>query len=164
LIFPHIVRIARIDTQSTAAAQGPFSSGYDPVFRQPRNIPDGGQLGGTARAEMFVECECQVQAPKQEELSPGIAGDSPVTQYNLILSYRDLQKRDLVEGDGRPKIWKQDRVVEIRQKAGDVVLSFEDSPRLWVHEVVTRGWGLAIYRPKPNLVILRCRSRDVSPR
>lgn len=163
LIFPFIAEIARIDTVATAAPVGDMDSGYDPIFRQVRNLAGATQAGTTARSEVMVTVPCQVEGNESERLRQGVTGDSPVSHFKLVLHARDIDSLGLRRADGTIALEKQDRLVRVLDSGGAVQYTFPSPPGLYLHEVLPgEDWGLALIRPRLEVFIVTWRGRDLS--
>lgn len=169
LIFPFLVDFEQLDTAAIEAdpdGAGSLSSGYDEVFREPVKVlenPDD-QVGKTVRVENTLQVRAQIESVQFERLEQMISGDSPQGRFMLVLHFRDLEKAGLVDADGLAMIRKGDRLGAIRETDGTLVQNIPDPPGLYVNELLPRGMGLSLKKPKRNLLIVTLKARDQSTR
>lgn len=164
LISPMIAVIGRLDTTTMAAPVAGFDSGYDRVFREPRRLPAAGQVGTSTRTEIEVRVRCQVETEHQNRLQAAQAGDSPTSEFTLVMRSRELEDEGLLDANGDPILKKQDRLIRIETRDGDVEQTFPDPPGLYVHEVRKDSHGMSLIAPRAQLVIVTFRARELSVR
>lgn len=163
LIWPMLARIARYDTAATAAdpdGAGPETTGYDPIFREPRRVDDGSQVGRSAREDMApIDIPVQVEDDQWEALRMATAGDDPGTAISLIFHFRDLERLGLVDattGDALcPR--KGDRLVAIVDSRtlavvqaipGDGIFCVQAQPRSYGLSGLTRNLLMAMFQER----------------
>ncbi|MGO9709066.1 MAG: hypothetical protein ACLQBL_09395, partial [Polyangiaceae bacterium] len=95
LIFPLYADLARVDRDAMVLG----APDVDPDFREPRILaaePD--DVGERARRELPpVRVPCQVEPDSFEALSMVGAGNEPQSRVQLVLHFRDLEERRLVD-------------------------------------------------------------------
>jgi hypothetical protein len=164
LIFPFVALFGRLDVETTAEPVDEFDSGFDPVFREPRRLTDGTQAGASARVEIETRILCQVETEQQGQLSPAAGGDSPISEFTIVMLMRDLDELGLVSASGDALLKKQDRLIQIETTEGAVHQSFPDPPGLYIHEVRTDSYGMSLISPRAQLCIVVLRARETSVR
>ncbi len=120
LINPFLAKIARIDTDATAAdpdGAGELVSGYDDTFREP--IPNN-PLAPTDRAvveQTAILVPCQFEPEDQFELlQQAAAGDDSGSRVRVIVHVQDLEEAGLVdETTGDALFRKNDRLLAIHR-------------------------------------------------
>lgn len=166
LIWPVMAEFAQLDTSATAAdpdGAGELTAGYDEDFREPVIVPPGsGSARGTVnRVETTLRCAAQYEPRFFEELRMLPTGRSPDSRIQLVLHYKDLESRDLIDADGQPRIRVNDRLAAIRDYRTDaLIMNIPNPPGLYVTEVEHRSFGLSSLTR--NLLVLTLDERQVS--
>jgi len=165
LIFPFLAELARLDTLATAAdpdGAGPLTSGYDPDFKETAVLEQGGRRRDARQEMLPVRIPCQVEVGTFEALQQLAAGNSPDSRVTLVFHFRDLERRGLVDrftGDALLRI--NDRLVAIRNLAGDLVQAVRTPPGLYATEVQPQSFGLGRHR---NLLLVTFEERELGVR
>ncbi len=164
LINPFLVRLYALDTQATAAdpdGGGALTSGYDPILREPRKIPQTGQtIGQDARIEEpMVVLPAQVEVVTLEKQRQLAQGNAPVADLVLVFHFRDLERLGLVDaGTGRAKIqagYRLDAILD--PKTQGLVRSFPNPPGMFAVRVEEELGGLGRHR---NLLKVYFKDRE----
>ncbi len=147
LIFPFFVDIARIDYDATGV-----SPGFDEDFKEPK---------GDSAEQPLLRLKAQiVPKPKAtEQLSEGLSGNSPMTEFQLAFHFKELEAKSLLDTDGMPLIRINDRLDGIYHLNGSLVQRFRNPPGVFATHVDPSAIGLGLGR---NLLIVTFRSRDLS--
>ncbi len=167
LIFPFLVELAQLDTTATAAdpdGAGPLVSGYDPDFRSTVKVlaVPTDQVGVDSRKESGpISIRAQIEPQQFEALEQMLSGESPNSRFQVVAHYKDLEAVGLVGADGRPLIFKRDRLTRILTTKGVLVEDIPNPPGLFVTEVQSRGFGPGGAR---NLLLLVFEEREQSLR
>lgn len=167
LIFPFIVEIAQLDTAATEAdpdGVGDLTTGYDPTFRTPLKVlqDPADQVGESTRVESGpIQVRAQIEPAQFESLEMMISGESPNSSFAIVCHYKDLEAAGLVGADGRPLIYKRDRLVRILTRYGKLVEEIPNPPGLFITQVQSRGFGHGTER---NLLLLVFEDREQSLR
>lgn len=149
LINPFIVRLYALDTALTTAdpdAGGPLTSGYDPILREPRKLPQAGQtIGTSARRETVMPLlRAQVETVSLEKQRQMAQGNAPVADMVLVFHFRDLERAGLVDATtGKAKIqqgYRLDAILDPKTEA--LVRSFPNPPGLFAVRVEDEFGGL----------------------
>jgi len=165
LINPFLAELARLDTVTTAAdpdGVGPLTSGYDPDFKETVVIETAGRRRDARREMLPVRLPCQVEVGAFEALQQLAAGNSPGSQVTLVFHFRDLERRHMVDpitGDALLRV--NDRLVAIRNLAGDLVQAVRTPPGLYATEVQPQSFGLGRSR---NLLLVTFQERELGVR
>ncbi len=169
LIYPFLIELAPLDTLATQAdpdGAGPLTSGYDDDFREPVMVSQGvaDQTGTSARVEGTpIQVKAQIVPDQFEQLQAMISGQSPESNaFRVILHYKDLAALGLVDASGKPTINKSDRLTRILDLKGNLVETIPDPPGLYVHQIMSRGWGLGGSNPSRNLLFVDFQERAQS--
>ena len=167
LIFKFKAELAQLDTSATARdpdAAGPLTSGYDPDFREPLNIPvdDDVQVGDPVRAEKtLIRLDCQVESNTFEALSQMFSGNAPKTNTGLVFHFRDLEELGLVDpATGDALIRPGDRLNAIYRLDGSLVQMIRNPPGLYIIEARPIGFGLDLTAPTRNLLLCQLGDRE----
>jgi len=165
LINPFLAELARLDTVATAAdpdGPGPLTSGYDPDFKETVVIPTpvGGQ--DARREQPPIRLRCQVEVGTIEALQQLASGASPNSKVTLVFHFSDLEQIGLVDPDtGDALLRVNDRLVAIRDLAGNLVQAVRTPPGLYATEVQPQSFGLGLCR---NLLLVTFDEREVGVR
>ena len=169
LIFPFLARLSRLDTTATAAdpdAAGPLTSGFDPVFREPRLVPASGtQVGTDPRVYMApIDLPCQVEDEVWAMLTQMRTGDSPRTEVTLVFHFADLEAGGYVDAaTGQALVpCRGDRLDSIHIHPTGEIEASVPAPGLYVTHSQPRSFGLGGKRK--NLLVVTFRNRDTSMR
>jgi hypothetical protein len=150
LIWPFVARIARLDLEGTAAdpdGAGALESGFDDVYREPVQVPDGTQTGTDARLELeAIDLRCQVEDQAWETLRMLRTGNATRLEVVLVFHFSQLEELGLVDattGDAlAPRVG--DRLVAIhRYPGGELVQAVPTPPGLFCEEAQPRSYGLS---------------------
>lgn len=164
LIRPILVEIAQLDTEATAqdqpdaTATGGVSSGYHPNFREPRLLPPdvdeaGSPRGESARRETTIQCLAQWEVENFDFLQQWASGNSPSHRAGLVFHFRDLERRGLVDVDGRATIHVNDRIVAVYHARTLALIQRFDQ--------AVAGHGLFITQLEPQSMGLRSAQRNL---
>ena len=166
LINPFLAELARLDTDATAAdpdGPGPLTSGYDSDFKETLVLPGTGGSGQDARREKPpIRIPCQVEVGTFEALQQLASGASPNSKVTLVFHFRDLERMGLVDpatGDALLRV--NDRLVAIRDLAGNLVQAIRTPPGLYATEVQPQSFGLGLCR---NLLLVTFEERELGVR
>jgi hypothetical protein len=159
LIFPFLAELAQLDTAATALdpdGAGPLTSGYDPVFREPRVFVQDGVRTVARKEKDLVRVRCQVEPDVFDQLRVTPAGESPRLMTGLFFHFRDLENAGMVDANGEPTIRVNDRLVAIYETNGALVQRVRTPPGLYATAVEPRGLGIG---KKRNLLFVRFEER-----
>ncbi len=166
VINPFLAELARLDTTTTVAdpdGPGPLASGYDPDFKETVLVPAAGELGADARREQPpIRIPCQVEVGTFEALQQLASGNSPNSKVTLVFHFRELERMGLVDaatGDALLRV--NDRLVAIRDLAGNLVQAIRTPPGLYATEVQPQSFGLGLCR---NLLLVTFEERELGLR
>lgn len=168
LIFVFLAELFRLDTRSMAADPdgiGPWTSGYDPDFKEQILVDaDGDGIAEDGRREFLpVRVPCQVEPQALEVLRMTAAGNTPQSDLNLVFHFRDLERLALVDAaSGEAMIRPGDRLGAIYDRAGTLVQSIRNPPGLFVVEARPIGFGLFRPRSSRNLLLVSLADRPAS--
>lgn len=151
LIFPHTVRIARVDPDGIDKAPA-ADDGMDADFREPRPEVSGGRVVPIRRELAAIDVPAQVEPEVFESLADASAGQAAGARVEIVLHMRDLEDRGLTDVNGRPTLRAGDRITGFYGRDGGLMLA----PRvaLYVESITPRGWGLGSSRYNLLSVIL----------
>lgn len=120
-------------------------------------------MGASARKEgTAIQIKAQIEPEQFERMQAMLSGDSPDSFFRVIMHYKDLRQQGLVDGQGRPTIKKNDRLIRILDLKGNLVETFPNPPGMYVRQVMSRGWGLGGSNPSRNLLFVDFEERAVS--
>lgn len=163
LIWPFVARVARLDPAGTDAAIAP-DLGYDDVFREPRQVADGTQVGVDARAELeAIDLPCQVEDQAWEQLRMMRTGIAAQLEVVLVFHFRDLELRGLVDATTGTALVPRvgDRLASIHRSADlSLVQEVPTPPGLYCVEALPRSHGLSGL--ERNLLVCTFRERQRS--
>lgn len=156
LIWPIIAEFGVLDTAATAEdepdndASSGMSPGYDPIFREPRIVPPtnedtgaGAPRGVLARKEKIVRCRAQWEVANFDFQQQWASGPSPSHRIGLVLHYRDLERRGLLDADGKATIKVNDRLLAVYHKrTGRLIQRIKYPPH---------GPGLYVTEAEPSM-------------
>lgn len=164
LIRPIMIELARLDTLATsltqpdADADSGTSPGYHSNFREVRVLPPNDQTavgaprGDSARREKCIRCLAQWEVNNFDFTQQWASGSSPSHRIGLVFHYRDLEKRGLLDDNGRALIHVNDRVSAVfHAKSGKLIQRFD----------VTEGQGLFITEVEPGSMGLSGQHRNI---
>ncbi len=160
LIVPFLAKIARIDTDGSAAApvgHAGYSSGFDDVFKEPMRFEDG-TSGRKETAPQFIPC--QIEVTQFDALHETAAGDDPDGSVILVFHFQDLEDANLVDaGTGAALLRKNDRLLAIhRYEDEGLIQSFGDG--YFCTEAQPQSFGLS--GGERNLLLCTYKTRDSS--
>jgi len=168
LIWPFVARFARLDTAATAAdpdGAGPLASGYDPIFREPVQVPQSGSQDGQSARQELEDLDLTVQVEDQawEQLREMRTGSINAIEMTLVVHFRELEDMGLIDagtGDAlAPR--KGDRLKSIRHRSDlSLVQEVPTPPGLYVVEAQPRSHGLSGLRRNLLAITLRDRPRS----
>ncbi len=165
LINPFLAELARLDTVATAAdpdGPGPLTSGYDPDFKETVVLPTpaGGQ--DARREQPPIRLRCHVEIGTFEALQQLASGAAPNSKVTLVFHFRDLEQLGLIDpGTGDVLLRVNDRLVAIRDLAGNLVQAVRTPPGLYATEVQPQSFGLGLCR---NLLLVTFDERELGVR
>lgn len=153
LIHPFLADIARLDT---------VGSDYDSDFKETVVLDDTGARRDARREMPPIRIPCQVEVGAFEALQQLAAGNSPRAQLTLVFHFRDLERMGLVDApSGDALLRVNDRLVAIRNLAGELVQAVRTPPGLYAVEVQPQSFGLGRTR---NLLLVRWEPRQLGVR
>jgi hypothetical protein len=165
LINPFLAEIARLDTVATGAdpdGAGVLASGYDPDFKETLVLDDSGERRDARREMDPILVPCQVEVGAFEALQQLASGASPNSQVTLVFHFRDLERMGLVDpASGDALLRVNDRLVAIRDLAGNLVQAVRTRPGLYATEVQPQSFGLGRSR---NLLLVTFQERELGVR
>lgn len=159
LIFPLLAEIARVDRDAMVLG----APGIDPDFHEPVILaPAPDAMGPLARRELApIRVPCQIEPESLEALHMTGAGDEPQSRVQLVLHFRDLEQRGLIDAStGRAAIAPGDRVSGFYDQAGALIEAVD----LYVVEARPLAFGFGLLRPRRNLLLLVLEPRASSVR
>jgi hypothetical protein len=166
-MFPFTAVLCQLDTAGIAEdpdGSGPLETGYDVDFREPVLVLDptvsdpAGDLKGTVlRKETLLEIQCQVETEAFEAQRQVLGGTSPDSSFRLVIHFKELEERGLIDERGQAKIRPNDRLDLIRDRYGNIVHQFANPPGMFVVEALPGGYGLGRRR---NLLIVTFEERE----
>lgn len=178
LIWPIVFEFAVLDTLATSLpaadndAPGGTSDGYHPVFRETRLVPPtnqdtaaGSPRGKSTRKEKIVKCEGQWEVENFDFQQQFASGPTPKHRIGAVLHYRDLERRGLLDDDGKAMIKVNDRLCAVYEKrSGKLIQRFKEPPLgtgLYVTEAEPMSMGLSGLKRNILLLTLEDRERSV---
>ncbi len=161
LINPFLAKIARLDTVATKAdpdGAGPFTSGFDDIFREPVKLSDG----TSARKEHPVQLiPCQVEIGTYDALHQAAGGTDPDGQMTLVFFFADLEELDLVDTTtGIAKLHVNDRLISIHHYDDETLVQLAGTDGYFCTEAAPQSFGLNA--ADRNLLICTYKTRDAS--
>ena len=159
LLFPLLAEIARVDREAMVSG----SANIDPDFREPVVLaPAPDAVGPLARRELApIRVPCQVEVETLDALHMTEAGNEPTSRVQLVLHFRDLEERGLVDvATGRASLAPGDRVTGFYDRGGALVQTAD----LYVVEARPLAFGFGLLRPRRNLLLLVLEPRAASVR
>lgn len=163
LIWPFVARLARLDPAGTDAAVA-SDLGFDDVFREPAQVPDGTQTGTDARAELeALDLPCQIEDLAWEQLRMMRTGAASQLEVVLVFHYRDLELRGLVDATTGTALAPRvgDRLVSIHRSVDlSLVQQVPTPPGLYCIEAQPRSHGLSGL--DRNLLVATFRERQAT--
>ena len=159
LLFPLLAEIARVDRDAMVLG----APAIDPDFHEPVVLaPAPDAIGPLARHELPpVRVPCQVEPESVEALHMIGSGNEPSSRVQLVLHFRDLEERGLVDASsGCAAIAPGDRVSGFYDQAGALVQAVD----LYVVEARPLAFGFGLLRPRRNLLLLVLEARAASVR
>jgi len=159
LIFPLFADLRRVDRDAMVLG----APDVDPDFREPRILaaePD--DVGVRARRELPpVRLPCQVEPESLEALAMVGAGNEPQSRVQVVMHFRDLEERGLVDAaSGRALVQPGDRVTGFYDAGGALVQEVD----LYVVEARPIAFGFGLLRPRRNLLLVVLEARAASVR
>lgn len=163
LIWPQIAVIYQLDTVATAAdpdGAGPLTTGYDDDLGDV--LPyDAAGVRTSSRKEKTTPIRLPVQIePSRFDQTQQIGqGNTVEHEMVLITHFDELRKLDLVDNaTGLPKLYRGDRLAEIRHKKTDALIMSVPLPRgLYIEETRPISFGLSA--GDRNLLLIALSSR-----
>lgn len=165
LIFPQLVEIERIDTNTTRV-----ESGYDDDFREPvlipatettPGIPNAGSPRGAIATRYLdaLRLRAQVEVQDWNALRQFANGDAARTEVRLVFHYADLEAASLIDPTGAPMLRKGDRLRRIlHPRTEELIVEFPDTPGLYAIRVADASFGLS--SGTRNLLIVTYQDRE----
>lgn len=144
-----------LDTEGTES--GP---GYDNILHEPKPVKrDAGDKIGKAGRTELSEFKIRVQENSfpTDRLEQTRQGKERQQQRELIIDYRELENRGMIDSNGECKIRTGTRLDRFEDRGGNTVEKFNDPPGLYVDwiEYVRSG-------PKIREVMIRVEPRRQS--
>ena len=162
LIFPFLLRIARIDTAAMRAdpdGAGPLTSGYND-FGEPIKISAGSGPGTTYRIEKTsIDVPAQIEPDSFDRLRMVVAGNTPQARLQTVMHFKDLETLGLVTPTGEPTLQRGDRLAAIYTMQSVLVHDLS-RVQLFATDITPAGFGLAMQRSQRNLLLVTWESRD----
>ena len=157
LIFRFYATIAPLDTDGINDA-----GNFDRTFRTVKKVDtDGDGIGETQRLEKAqISVPCQVEDKAFVERNQSTLGNVPDHDMILVFHFKDLERLGLVDADGTPQIRLDDRLVNIKDRHGNVVQTVKTPPGQYVVAVTPLSFGLGISNPKRNICIAMFKAKD----
>lgn len=154
LIFPHTVRIARIDPEAIEAAGPGGAGGMDDDFREPLlEEEESGRVVPVRRELAVVELPAQVEPGEFDAFVEVPGGSSPRGDLQLTLHFRDLEAAGLVGDDGGALLRAGDRLVSVvNPRGGELRLRVP----LYIATTTPDSWG---FGGGPNLLVVTLTDR-----
>lgn len=125
LIFPLRAELKQMDLEATDDV-----SDFNDVLREPVKVDtDADGIGESTlryKDPILLLAQVENQMGEKERLARG--GDMPDTFIRLVLSRRQLLNDGLIDETGRVYIQPGDRLVSLRNQAGEVVRTFDQPP------------------------------------
>lgn len=149
LIRPFLAELAQLDTEATAAA-----GGYDAAWRTTKVKYEDGQRVPAQRYKPPIHVVAQVEDSSHRAQQQAASGNIPASRYTLVLHFSELERRELLDPKGEPRIRTNDTFGAIFTLGGGFVQRFD--PPLFITEVRPSGFGLGGRR---NLLLLTCADR-----
>lgn len=167
LIFPQLVEIERIDTNTTRV-----ESGYDDDFREPvlipatettPGIPNAGSPRGAIATRYLdaIRLRAQIEVADWDALRQFANGGAARTEVRLVFHYADLEAFDspLIDPTGAPMLRKGDRLRRIlHPRTEELIIEFPDAPGLYAIRVADASFGLS--SGTRNLLIVTFQDRE----
>lgn len=150
------VSIARLDEAATAAVVG---GGFDPDFHEALPVDDGTQEGATSkRYHTAVTLTCQLDRDNWGRVIETRAGENIEADIIVVLHRSELEKMGLLDAGAQPVFRRGDKIIDIKDKKGNIQEVFDDPPGMFIDDMDTAGHGLAAFgTPKQNLLYLYCK-------
>jgi hypothetical protein len=153
LIHPFRIELAQLDTAASASVP---NGGYDPVFREPRAVPDGTLTGASTRRETPLELAAQIEPATFNLARTAVGGQQRDARFVVVVHFQELEDRGLIDSTGQPMVRIGDRLVAVRTMEGELVMQIPTPPGLYLRETLPIGFGLGGRR---NLLQLEFVSR-----
>lgn len=155
IIQKFIASIARLDEASTGAV---VEGGWDPDFHEPKIVDDGTQLGNDSkRFHDPINLMCQLDRKSWGAVDSTRGGQQKTADIIICLHWPELQKRGLIDSNGKAIFRRGDKIIEILTKKGELDVKFDDPPGLFIRECERAGHGLSAFgTPKTNLLYVYC--------
>lgn len=139
LIRPILAEIGRLDTAATADA-----GAYDPDFRSVRTTHVGPDRAGGRREMPPIRVRCQLEPTKESEQRQSPAGNLPFTWVTVVMLHTDLERAELVDANGHPRIRVNDRLIALYTVRGALIQRM--TPPVFAVSVQAAGFGLGANR------------------
>lgn len=167
LIWPFIVRIAPLDRAATAAdpdGVGGVESGYDDVFREPRQLAEeASQEGRDARVEgELIDLPCQIEDQAWDQLRMMRSGAAMQIEMVIVFHYSNLELRGFIDHTGTATVPRVgDRLVSIHKQVDmSLIQEVPNPPGLYCVEAQPRSYGLSGL--DRNLLVCTFRERQTA--
>lgn len=141
--------ISRLDQSATWSADPPGSetTGFDPIFKEPRRDYTGGyNQGSMLQFESTpIKVPCQMKFVSWHQLDMTFGGDKRPTRTTLVFHRKTLKSMGLLDANQTCTLKPMDRVDRIEDTRGNVVLQ-PDRP-LYIYEIRpgSAGFGTTGY-------------------
>lgn len=160
IIFPVYAVIERPDTPATD---------FDETLRESRrnlNTTDPFSTMGSSGDVYRDSITLPVQDLGEdfERLAQMSSGDNSVGFFDLTLARKDAKRIGIWNATtGMPDLPKQSRLIQVNRKSGEVIVSIDTPPGLYLHEILPRSFGLNPFgNSTSNIFFLRFRSRSTT--
>lgn len=138
------VDVEQLDTAAMEAA-----GGYDADFRAPKlTFNDDGEVVQN-RPVITRRLRAQVEQGVVEAQQQTRSGNDPDSRWVTVFFMPDLEREQLVDADGKPKLRVNDRLVAIYRRTGQLVRRLP--PNVFATEVQPDGYGIG---DAQNLVVV----------
>lgn len=166
LIWPQIAVIYQLDTVATAAdpdGGGPLTTGYDVDLGDVIPYDAGApavRVSSRKEKATPVRLPVQVEPDSYDNTQQVAQGNTLEREVSLVAHFDDLKKLGLVDlATGLPKLYRGDRLAEIRHKKTNALIMKVELPHgLYLEETRPISFGLS--GGDRNLLLLRFSSRS----
>lgn len=168
LIFPQLAVFYQLDTEATAEdpdGAGPLTTGYDNLLGEPIPFESGTPAVRTSSRQEKAPIRIPVQIESQRYDQTRQVGQGNTLEHEMVLiaHFKDLRALGLVDATtGLPKIYRGDRLGEIRhKKTGALIMKVEEPHGLFVEETRPISFGLSGGDRNLLLIALSSRAQGV---
>jgi len=141
--------IHRLDQSATWAedAPGPETTGFNPVFKEPRRSYQGGYNRGSLiqYEATAIKVPCQLEFASWQQLDMTFGGDKRPTRNVLVFHRKTLRTMGLLDANQTCSLKPMDKVVRIEDDKGNTVL--QPDRDLFIYEIRpgSAGFGSSGY-------------------